>query len=79
MLWRLSCISCVFLVAVGVSTSQEPSTRFDPKPWLEDLEQAKVALVSRYANLDWAVHEHEIDLASLFRETAAKVALARTE
>ena len=46
---------------------------FDPKPWLEDLAQAQEALSTKYANLEWVVFEHEIDLTALFAETKARV------
>jgi tRNA U34 5-methylaminomethyl-2-thiouridine-forming methyltransferase MnmC len=30
---------------------------FDPKPWLDDLEQTREAIATKYANLEWVVIE----------------------
>jgi hypothetical protein len=49
---------------------------FDPRPWLEDLEQTKQALAAKYANLEWAVLEREIDLTALFADTQHRIEAA---
>src|SRR5476649_1986694 len=38
---------------------------FELKPWLEDLDQVREAVATKYANLEWVVLEREIDLAAL--------------
>ncbi len=48
-------------------------TPFDPKPWLEDLEQTREAIATKYANLEWVVLEREIDLAALFAEAQTQL------
>jgi hypothetical protein len=52
---------------------------FDPKPWLEDLEQTREALGTKYANLEWVVIEREINLESLFNDAKAQLQSATSE
>jgi hypothetical protein len=55
----------------------ETASHFDPKPWLADLEQTRQAFAIKYANLEWAVFEREIDLNALFGDTRMRIANAR--
>ncbi|HEY4446393.1 MAG TPA: S41 family peptidase [Steroidobacteraceae bacterium] len=55
----------------SLSVNALPS--FDPKPWQEDLEQAREAFATKYANLEWLVLEREIDLPSLFVDAKARI------
>jgi hypothetical protein len=52
---------------------------FDPKPWLEDLDQVREAIATKYANLEWVVLEREMDLAALFAETKTQMQSASSE
>ncbi len=54
------------------TTAATPLT-FDPKPWLQDLEQVKEAFSTKYANFEWLVFEHESDLNGLFADTRARI------
>jgi hypothetical protein len=56
-------------------TLSEP-TSFDPKPWLEDLDQARDAVATKYANLEWLALEREVDLSALFADTRHRVEAA---
>jgi len=49
------------------------ATAYDPAPWLQDLDQSQQALATKYANLEWAVFEHETDLTALFSETRQRI------
>jgi hypothetical protein len=49
---------------------------YDTGPWLQDLNQAEQALATKYANLEWAVFEHETNLTALFAETKAQIEAA---
>jgi len=78
-------LSCVvlgsFLVAVAPVQSADPvvtasGTAFDAKPWLDDLHQTQVALATKYANLEWAVFERELDLTAIFAETKQRIEAA---
>ena len=52
---------------------------FDPKPWLEDFDQARIAFANKYANFDWAVFQRQADLPQLFDEARERVAAARSD
>src|ERR1700736_1495520 len=69
-------IACI---AFSSRTAAATPPTFDPKPWLEDLEQVKESLATKYANLEWAVFEHEIDLMALFDETKARIESSSSE
>jgi hypothetical protein len=56
-------------------TLSEPAG-FDPKPWLEDLDQAREAVATKYANLEWLVLEREVDVSALFADTRHRVEAA---
>ena len=66
-------------IAVNSRTAAANPPSFDPKLWLEDLEQVRESLSTKYANLEWAVFEHEIDLTTLFNETKARIASATSD
>jgi len=55
------------------SVKRDRVPAFDAKPWLEDLEQTRMAIVTRYANLEWVMFEREIDLAGLFAQTKSRL------
>lgn len=65
------------LGAVAALTGAAPA--FDPKPWLEDLAQAKAALGEKYANLEWAEFEREADLPRLFAEAQGQIETASSD
>jgi Peptidase family S41 len=52
---------------------------FEPQPWIDDLGQVKEALATKYANLEWAVFEREVDLQRLFAETQERIEHATSE
>jgi len=52
---------------------------FDPKPWLEDLEQTREAIATQYANLEWLVLEREVDVSAVFSEARAQVQSASSD
>jgi hypothetical protein len=52
---------------------------FDPKPWLDDLEQTREAIATKYANLEWVVIEREINLESLFTDAKSQLQSATSE
>jgi hypothetical protein len=67
-------ISCLLL-----SAAASASDSFDLKPWLEDLDQAQEAFGTKYANLEWAVVEREIDLSALFADARAQLQSAASD
>jgi hypothetical protein len=69
----------LWMLAVSAEASAADTATFDPKPWLADLQQIRVALSEKYANLDWAVFEREIDLTGLFVRTEARLQQAHSD
>jgi Peptidase family S41 len=69
-------LSATIFIAPTVAAAP-PS--YDPKPWLEDLEQTREALSTKYANLEWVVIEREIDLASVFTDAKAQLQSAASD
>lgn len=54
-------------------------TNYDPKPWLEDLAQTREVLLTKYANLEWAVFDREAKLPALFADTQKRIENAKSE
>jgi hypothetical protein len=52
------------------------SPAYDPIPWLADLDQARDAMATKYANLEWAVFEREADLPALFAAAKKRIEVA---
>lgn len=69
----------VVALAITVVLSLGAAPAFDPKPWLEDLEQTRGALQIGYANLDWAVQDREANMPALFDETVDRLKAAKNE
>jgi hypothetical protein len=69
----------IICIAFSPRTAAATPPTFDPKPWIEDLEQVKESLATKYANLEWVVFEHEIDLTALFDETKARIESSSSE
>lgn len=63
------------LIVAGASNAFAGST-YDPKPWLDDLAQMHDAFSTKYANFEWTVFDHEVDLAALFDDTRKRVETA---
>jgi Peptidase family S41 len=74
----------VAMVLVGMCVARSamlvaaPSA-YDSKPWLEDLEQTRQAFSTKYANLEWAVMEREINLESLFSDAKDQIQSAASD
>ena len=67
------------LLAASLLTASAAAGTFEPKPWIDDLEQVKEALATKYANLEWAVFEREMDLQKLFADTQGRIEHATNE
>lgn len=55
-----------------------PSNPFDAAPWLADLEQARRAFQTKYANLEWLESEREVNVSALFDDLSARMRHAQT-
>jgi hypothetical protein len=62
-------LAAAALLVCSASAAAEP---FDPRPWLEDLEQMRQAFHEKYANLDWLESEREIKLDPLFDQASIR-------
>lgn len=58
------------LIAPGMARA---APAYDPTPWLHDLDQARDAIATKYANLEWVVREREVDLTALFADTQGRI------
>ena len=65
--WALMLVGMASIGIIYPTASAAPGT-YDPNPWLEDLGETRVALATKYANLDWVVLEHETNLTALFNQ-----------
>jgi hypothetical protein len=65
--------------AVQPAPAEAPAAAWSPEPWLADLAQARVALTTRYANLEWLLTEREVDLDALFARAEAALRGARSD
>jgi hypothetical protein len=68
-------LASVVLVLATITTAGG----FEPKQWIDDLGQVKETLATKYANLEWAVFERELDLQALFAETQERIEHATSE
>ncbi|MEA3017240.1 MAG: hypothetical protein QOI38_1962 [Sphingomonadales bacterium] len=73
----LAAAAAAALFLAGPAAAQAPA--FSPAPWLADLAEARTALTTRYANLEWLLTERELDLAALFGRAEAALRGARSE
>jgi hypothetical protein len=62
-----------------VLATRASAAAFEPQPWIDDLNQVKEALATKYANLEWAVFEREAGLPALFAETQERIEHATSE
>jgi hypothetical protein len=66
-------------VVLAAASSAAAAQSFDPKPWLDDLAQAKDAFATKYANLEWAQFDTEERLSDLFAQTETRVRRAGSD
>ncbi|HEX8653639.1 MAG TPA: S41 family peptidase [Allosphingosinicella sp.] len=73
----LAAAAAGFILASSPAPAQPQA--FSPEPWLADLAEARTALTTRYANLEWLLTERELDLGALFGRAEAALRGARSE
>lgn len=69
----------VAALALALGPAQAQPAAWSAEPWLEDLAQARTAIETRYANLEWLLTEREFDLAGLFDRADAALRQARSD
>ena len=63
-------------IVLAVLALANVAQAYDAKPWLEDLQQARAAFATKYANLEWAVFVREAYLDAMFRDAAGRIGRA---
>ena len=53
--------------------------QFNPEPWLQDLDQVREAVATKYADLEWDVFERGLDLKVIFAEARGRLTQAHTD
>lgn len=75
---RIAAAAALMLGAVTGSAQAQPQA-WSPEPWLADLAQARTAIETKYANLEWLLTEREFDLAALFGRAEAAIRQGRSD
>ena len=70
--WIWLFVPCLAAVSAGAQS-------WTPKPWLDDLAQARQAFEAKYANLEWLANDRQVSLASLFNTAAASLQRASSD
>jgi hypothetical protein len=64
---------------LAVSFAAAAAPAFDPQPWCSDLEQTREVLLTKYANIEWAVEQREMNFPALFADIHARLERAQNE
>jgi len=69
----LLCLGRILAIGAAVVGSVCAAPAYDPRPWLSDLDQVRTVLLTKYANLEWAVFDREANLPQLFQQAQQHV------
>jgi hypothetical protein len=69
----------VFLTTLAGPFIAAAAPAFDARPWLSDLEQTRHVLLTKYANIEWAVEQREVDLPALFADIRTRLERAQSD
>lgn len=72
-------LSVLAACSLTLVSSGASARSFDPKPWLEDLAQAKDAFATKYAYLEWAQFEADQPLSTLLAQTETRLKAAGSD
>lgn len=72
-------ILTILTFASLIAASSTASSKWSPRPWLDDLAQAEEAFATKYANIDWLEHDRGVPSAGLFGEAAGRLRSARSD
>ena len=67
---RLAALLIVLSVTLGGAAHGQPA--FSPTPWLQDLDQLRIAMTTDYANLEWQA-QRGLDLPALYAKTQERI------
>lgn len=76
---RRIALTMLAVMGAALAPSFADDKPFDPKPYLEDLDQVHEVFSTKYALLEWAVFEREADLPALFARTRTRIEQAHSE
>jgi hypothetical protein len=76
---RTAAVAAIAAILLGGSAGSAQTSSWSPQPWLEDLAQARTAIETKYANLEWLLIEREFDLAGLFARAEAAIRQGRSD
>jgi hypothetical protein len=79
MLRKLPKVMLLILASMTAAAAYATAAAYEPAPWLEDLEQARQVLLTKYANLEWAVFERQADLPALFLDAGQRINAAKDD
>ncbi len=65
-------LATLLMLSILADNAKPATPPFDPNPWLEDLEQARTAFATLYADLEWDVVERHLDLNAVFDRARAE-------
>jgi Peptidase family S41 len=74
---QLNIALALICFAARAAGSSSPAA-FDPQPWLDDLEEARVAFSTRYAGLEWEVFERDHDISATFATARERITHAHS-
>lgn len=73
----MAAVAALAMLVLGAGPGPAQPPAWSPQPWLDDLAQARTAIETRYANLEWLLTERELDLDALFARARAALGNAR--
>jgi hypothetical protein len=75
----LASVAALAALLTGGSSVKAQDPGWSREPWLQDLDAARAAVDSKYANLEWLLSEREVDLDSLFGRARSALMNARSD
>lgn len=69
----------MILISAATPIAAAATTPFDSRPWIEDLQQIQQTFAEKYANVEWAVFEREVNLPELFATTETRLRAATSD
>lgn len=75
----LAAVAAMAMLVLGAGPGPAQPATWNAQPWLDDLDQARTAIETKYANLEWLLTERELDLDALFARARAALGNARSD
>ena len=75
----MAVVAAMAALLLGAVPAPAQPPAWSPRPWLHDLAEARAAIDSKYANLEWLLTERQVDLDALFDRARAALGNARSD